>query len=65
MKRNKEDIVAYRTGFSMPLVFTALDVARAFGKGMSWAWKFLNVMEEKGLVTTARPGKYKFCWRKK
>lgn len=65
MKRSKEDIEIREAGFSMPLVFAPVDVARAFGRGMTWAWRFLNELESKGLVVMTRPGKYKFCWRNK
>ncbi len=65
MKMAKEHLDTREAGFTMPIVFAPVDVARAFGKGMSWAWGFLNALESKGLVVMTKPGKYKFCWRDK
>ena len=53
-----------RPAFVLPLSFTAVDIAVAFGRGRSWAMEFLSELERKGLVERMKPGKYKFSWRR-
>jgi len=54
-----------RPAFVLPLSFTAVDIAVAFGRGRSWSMEFLAELERKGLVERIRAGKYKFCFREK
>jgi len=53
-----------RPAFVLPMAFTAVDIAVAFGRGRSWAMEFLSELERKGLVERIKPGKYKFSWRR-
>lgn len=54
-----------RAPFVLPLTFSVYDIAVAFGRGRSWAEGFLSALKDAGLVAAIKPGKYKFCWRKK